>query len=340
MEVPARELVPGDSSCCEAGDRAPADARLVEAVNLQVEESALTGESLPVESRPSALAEQRPAARRPHEHGLRGTAVTYGRGARSSSRPAWRPSSAASPRMLETIERAKTPLQESLDRVGDAPRPRRARARAVVVVGLGLAPRRAVPRHAPLRDRARRRRRARGAAGRDHDLARRSRRSGWSGATRWSAGCRRSRRSAASRSSARQDRHAHEGRDDGAQVVVAGELLEVSGAGYEPDGELRARRRAGRAVAGSARDAPRGGARLRRARSRRTTTTAVARPRRPDRGRLVVAAAKAGLRQAPSSTRECPRVGEIPFTSETQAHDDAARRRPTAWSRTRRVRPR
>ncbi len=45
VKIPARELVPGDVVILRTGDRVPADARLLEAVNLQVEEAALTGES-------------------------------------------------------------------------------------------------------------------------------------------------------------------------------------------------------------------------------------------------------------------------------------------------------
>jgi Ca2+-transporting ATPase len=40
--------VPGDVIVLRAGDRVPADARVVEALNLKLEEAALTGESLPV----------------------------------------------------------------------------------------------------------------------------------------------------------------------------------------------------------------------------------------------------------------------------------------------------
>ena len=47
--VEARQLVPGDIVQLEAGDRVPADLRIIEAVQLKVEESALTGESVPVE---------------------------------------------------------------------------------------------------------------------------------------------------------------------------------------------------------------------------------------------------------------------------------------------------
>ncbi|MET7418890.1 HAD-IC family P-type ATPase [Dactylosporangium sp. NPDC005555] len=48
MSVPAEDLVPGDVVLVEAGDRIPADGRLVRAARLEIDESALTGESLPV----------------------------------------------------------------------------------------------------------------------------------------------------------------------------------------------------------------------------------------------------------------------------------------------------
>ena len=47
--IPARELVPGDVVVIETGDYVSADLRIVEAANLKVQESSLTGESVPVE---------------------------------------------------------------------------------------------------------------------------------------------------------------------------------------------------------------------------------------------------------------------------------------------------
>jgi Mg2+-importing ATPase len=55
-EVPRRDVVPGDVIRLTAGDRVPADARLVESRDLYVQQAALTGESLPTEKHPGALA--------------------------------------------------------------------------------------------------------------------------------------------------------------------------------------------------------------------------------------------------------------------------------------------
>ncbi len=55
--VPASELVPGDIIEVEAGDRIPADARILESFSLETEESSLTGESLPVSKRAEAIKE-------------------------------------------------------------------------------------------------------------------------------------------------------------------------------------------------------------------------------------------------------------------------------------------
>jgi len=57
QEIPVDQVVPGDLILLQDGHRVPADARLVEAFGLSVDESALTGESLPVEKTAESLAD-------------------------------------------------------------------------------------------------------------------------------------------------------------------------------------------------------------------------------------------------------------------------------------------
>ncbi len=62
--IPATQLVPGDIVLLEAGDRVPADLRLLQVRNLQVDESALTGESIPVEKEAGTVPADTPLADR------------------------------------------------------------------------------------------------------------------------------------------------------------------------------------------------------------------------------------------------------------------------------------
>jgi len=77
--VKTRELVPGDILLLQAGSRVPADARLIEAVNLETIDSMLTGESLPVSKRVDMLPESIPLADR-WNMVYSGTTVAQGRG--------------------------------------------------------------------------------------------------------------------------------------------------------------------------------------------------------------------------------------------------------------------
>lgn len=137
IDIPARELVPGDVLLLRAGDKASADGRLAEAINLQVEESALTGESLPVEKQTVELAGgDLPLGDRTNMV-YAGTAIAYGRGSALVVATGMETEFGGIARMLESIDRAKTPLQLSLDRVAMI----LARAAFVVVllvVSLGL----------------------------------------------------------------------------------------------------------------------------------------------------------------------------------------------------------
>jgi len=77
--VPATELVPGDVVALQSGDKVPADVRLVGQRDLQIDESALTGESLPVEKDGGAVQKDTPLADRTCM-AYASSLVTYGAG--------------------------------------------------------------------------------------------------------------------------------------------------------------------------------------------------------------------------------------------------------------------
>lgn len=137
IEAPARELVPGDIVLIRAGDKIPADVRLFDAINLQIEEAALTGESVPVEKNSTPLNNHELAIGDRKNMAYSGTAATYGRGLAMVVATGMNTEFGKIARMLQTVEIGKTPLQENLDKVGNA----LARAALVVVsiiVILGL----------------------------------------------------------------------------------------------------------------------------------------------------------------------------------------------------------
>ena len=116
--VPARDLVPGDVVLLRVGDRIPADLRLVETVNLQIDEASLTGESVPVEKDVGALSELDVAVADRHNMAYAGTNVTYGRGRGVVAATGMQTEFGQIAGMLQSVEVGKTPLQVNLDRVG------------------------------------------------------------------------------------------------------------------------------------------------------------------------------------------------------------------------------
>jgi Ca2+-transporting ATPase len=116
--VPARELVPGDRIELEAGDSVPADARLVASYGLRVQESALTGESEPVEKEAAAtLAEETPLGdRRTIVHA--GTVTAAGRAEALVVATGMETELGRIAGMLERGEPETTPLQRRLGELG------------------------------------------------------------------------------------------------------------------------------------------------------------------------------------------------------------------------------
>lgn len=117
QEVPASELVPGDVVLLDAGDRVPADARLVLSRSLEVDESSLTGESVAVEkeaggpSEDGALADRWGAV-------FMNTVVTRGRGEAVVTATGMATEIGAVAEMLQGADREATPLQRQLDGLG------------------------------------------------------------------------------------------------------------------------------------------------------------------------------------------------------------------------------
>jgi len=134
VAVPARQLVPGDVVVLRAGDRVPADARIIQAVNLAVDEAALTGESAAVEKTTVPLDDARLPLGDRVNLAYAGTMVVHGRGQAVVVSTGMSTEFGRIAQMVESVEASRTPLQENLDRLGGT----LGRA-ALVVVGLVVA---------------------------------------------------------------------------------------------------------------------------------------------------------------------------------------------------------
>ncbi|MFX0046486.1 MAG: cation-translocating P-type ATPase, partial [Candidatus Hermodarchaeota archaeon] len=116
-EIPARELVPGDMILIRTGDRIPADARLIEVVNLRTEEATLTGESVPTEKTKHVLSEELGIGDRINMVFM-GTAVVYGRGLAVVTSTGMSTEFGKIATMLKDVTKERTPLQINLNRTG------------------------------------------------------------------------------------------------------------------------------------------------------------------------------------------------------------------------------
>ncbi len=114
--VSAQELVPGDIVYFEAGDFIPADSRIIEAVNLKVEESSLTGESVPVEKKEGIIEGDVPLGDRTNMV-FSSTIVTYGRGSAVVTATGMNTEVGKIASMLDQDD-DRTPLQEKLAETG------------------------------------------------------------------------------------------------------------------------------------------------------------------------------------------------------------------------------
>lgn len=127
VELPARDLVPGDIIILRTGDRVPADARLLEAVNLKTEEAPLTGESVPIEKMADLIEGEASTGDR-RNMVFTGTTVVHGRGLAIVTGTGMATEFGKIAGMLQEVKAERTPLQANLDQMG----------KRIAVVGLSL----------------------------------------------------------------------------------------------------------------------------------------------------------------------------------------------------------
>lgn len=127
-EISSDDVTIGDVLVVEAGDLVAADANLFDVNQLQVDESALTGESLPVDKHTDATAEDAPLGDQ-HNRLFKGTAVTAGNGRAIVTGIGQQTELGKIATLVEEAERSATPLEEKLDSL----------AKVLIWVTVGLA---------------------------------------------------------------------------------------------------------------------------------------------------------------------------------------------------------
>lgn len=115
--IESRELVPGDIVEIETGDSIPADLRLTEAINLKVQEAALTGESVPVEKSTESIEGDASIGDRV-DMAFASCSVTYGRGRGIVVATGTDSEMGKIAAMIESVPEMKTPMQVRLDQLG------------------------------------------------------------------------------------------------------------------------------------------------------------------------------------------------------------------------------
>ncbi len=117
IEVPAEELVPGDIALFEAGDKVPADGRILVAASLEIEEAALTGESTPSAKGTHAVSGTDVPLGDRSDMAYMNTQVTRGRGEMIVTATGMSTEVGRISGMLSGVEQEKTPLTKQLDQL-------------------------------------------------------------------------------------------------------------------------------------------------------------------------------------------------------------------------------
>jgi len=117
VKIPASEIVPGDIVLLYTGDKVPADARLVESINLKIDEAALTGESSPVNKNINVCAEETSLNDR-RNMAFTGTVVVYGRGKAVVTSTGMNTEFGKIAKMVQMTEEEETPLEKRTQSIG------------------------------------------------------------------------------------------------------------------------------------------------------------------------------------------------------------------------------
>ena len=117
IKIPASQLVPGDIILLYTGDKVPADARLIEAHNLKVEEAALTGESAAVDKTTTAIHEDAQLNDR-HNMVYTGTIIAYGRAKAIVATTGMQTEFGKIAQMVQSAPTEATPLERRMASVG------------------------------------------------------------------------------------------------------------------------------------------------------------------------------------------------------------------------------
>ena len=118
MRISSKEVVPGDILKFTSGDRIGADVRLIESKSLEVEESALTGESLPVQKQTDPLKAANLGLGDLENMAFMGTMVTRGSGVGVVCATGMKTAMGQIADLLQSAETMETPLQRRLEQLG------------------------------------------------------------------------------------------------------------------------------------------------------------------------------------------------------------------------------